>query len=187
MQGYKATGQHDSRYNPNKHKSFFISGNSQCLPIRRSIRHHHNSGTTAVILSHGATYLVKSKQRGASAHKAAAGNGQVHEKLTNKAEAIRRALAKLGNKSTPTEIQGFIKTNFGVEMTTPLISVYKHKLVKKKGKPARKPNEAGAVIQPTSQRAMHEAVSFKDMRTVREISNRLGPARMRALIALMAD
>jgi hypothetical protein len=130
--------------------------------------------------------MAKTKQRGASTHNPA-GNGQVQEKLTNKAEAIRRALAKLGNKAMPLEIQDFIKSNFGVEMTTPLISVYKHKLAKRKGKPARKPKETGAVIQLTPQRAMHEAVSFKDMRTVREISSRLGPARMRELVALMVD
>jgi hypothetical protein len=118
---------------------------------------------------------------------APAGNGQVHEKLTNKAEAIRRALAKLGNKAMPTEIQGFIKTHFGVEMTTKVISVYKSKLIKKKGKPGRKPKEVGAVSEPAPQRAMHEAVSFKDMRTVKEISDRLGPVRMRELVALMAD
>ena len=34
---------------------------------------------------------------------------------------------------------------------------------------------------------MHEAVSFKDMRTVKEIRNRLGPTWMRELVALMAD
>jgi hypothetical protein len=96
-------------------------------------------------------------------------------------------LAKLGKTAMPTEIQGFIKTNFGVVMTTKVISVYKSKLVKKKGKPGRKSKEAGAVIQPPPQRAMHEAVSFKDMRTVKELSNRLGPARMRELVALMAD
>ena len=131
--------------------------------------------------------MAKTKQRSASAHKAPAGNGEPLEKLTNKMEAIRRALAKLGKKAMPLEIQDFIKANFGVETTTTLISVYKHKLAKKKGKPGRKPKEAGAVIQPTPQRARHEAVSFKDMRTVREISSRLGPARMRELVALMAD
>ena len=116
-----------------------------------------------------------------------AGDGQPFEKLTNKAEAIRRALAKLGNKAMPTEIQGFIKTNFGVEMTTKVISVYKSKLAKKKGKPGRKPKEAGAVSEAAPQRVIHESISFKDFRTVKEIRNRLGPARMRELIALMGD
>ena len=131
--------------------------------------------------------MAKTKQTGASAHKAPAGNAQVQEMLTNKAEAVRRALAKLGNKAMPTEIQGFIKTNFGVEMTTKVISVYKSKLVKKKGKPGRKPKEAGAVGEAAPKPVAHGGVSFKDMRTVKEISHRLGPARMRELVGLMAD
>lgn len=130
------------------------------------------------------------KRRDASAHRAAAGNGRVKEKLTNKAEAVRRALAKLGNKSKPAQIQEFIKTNFDVEMTTQAISVYKSVLKRrsgKKSKPRRKPKAAGAVIESVPKPTIHNAVSFKDMRAVKEISNRLGHARMRELVALMAD
>ena len=126
------------------------------------------------------------KQTGASAQKARAGNGQVKEKLTNKAEAIRRALAKLGKIATPAEIQDFIKTNFGVEMTTPLISVYKSKLTKTKGKPGRKPKAVRATAE-TAPKSPEGGVTFKDMRTVKEIRNRLGPARMRELVAQVAD
>lgn len=130
------------------------------------------------------------KQTGTSTHKDQAGNGQAKEKLTNKAEAIRRALASLGNKAMPAEIQDFIKTNFGVEMTTPLISVYKSKLTKKKGKkgkPGRKPKVVGATAEAALNSAAHAGVTFKDLRTVKEISDRLGPARMRVLLELMAD
>jgi hypothetical protein len=118
---------------------------------------------------------------------APAGNGQVQEKLTNKAEAIRRALAKLGKKAMPLEIQDYIRVNFGVEMTTKVISVYKSKLVKKKGKPGRKPKEAGAVGEAAPKPVAHGGVTFKDMRTVKEISDRLGHARMRELVELVAD
>jgi hypothetical protein len=117
---------------------------------------------------------------------APAGDGHVKEQLTNKTEAVRRALAKLGNKAMPTAIRGFIKTNFGVEMTAQAISVYKYKLVKEKGKLGRKPKEDGWNGEPAPKPSMHEAVTFKDMRTVKEIRNRLGPARMRELVALMA-
>jgi hypothetical protein len=127
------------------------------------------------------------KTKATKQSEAPAGESQVEERLTNKAEAVRRALAKLGNKAMPAEIQGFIKTNFGVEMTTPMISVYKHKLVKKKGKPGRKPKEAGAVNEAAPKAVAHGDVTFKDMRTVKEISDRLGPARMRELVALVAD
>jgi hypothetical protein len=127
------------------------------------------------------------KQTGASGHKAPAGDGQVQEKLTNKAEAIRRALAKLGNRAMPAEIQGFIKTHFGVRMTTPLISVYKSKLTKKQGQPGRKPKLVGVTAETAPKPAAHGGVSFKDLRSVKEISDRLGAARMRELVALMAD
>ncbi len=130
------------------------------------------------------------KMTGTSTHEVPDGNGEMKEKLTNKAEAFRRALAQLGSKARPTEIQDFIKTNFDVEMTTSVISVYKSQLLKKIGKRAkagRKPEEAGAVIMLSSKPAIHEAVSFKDLRTLREISNRLGAARMRELVALMVD
>ena len=126
------------------------------------------------------------KQTGASAQKAPAGNGQVQEKLTNKAEAIRRALAKLGNKAMPAEIQSFIKSNFGVKMTTPLISVYKSKLTKTKGKPGRKP-KAVQVTAETAPKPPEGGVTFKDLRALKEITNRIGPARMRELVGLMTD
>jgi hypothetical protein len=126
----------------------------------------------------------ESSPRKVQAH---AGNGQVKEKLTNKAEAIRRALAKLGKKAMPGEIQDFIKTNFGVEMPTKVISVYKSKFTKKKGKPGRKPKVVGATAEATPKPAAQGGVTFKDLRTVKEISDRLGPARMRELVELMAD
>ncbi len=128
--------------------------------------------------------MAKTKATKQTAHQAPAGNGQVREKLTNKAEAIRRALAKLGKKAMPAEIQDFIRTNFGVEMTTTVISVYKSKL---KGKPGRKPKVEGATAEAAPQPAAHAGVTFKDMRTVKEISDRLGPARMKELVELMAD
>jgi hypothetical protein len=131
--------------------------------------------------------MAKTKQTGASARKATAGNGEPVEKLTNKTEAVRRALAKLGNKAMPAEIQEFIKTNFGVEMTTPMISVYKHKLGKKKGKPGRKPRVVGTTAEAAPKAVAHGDVTFKDMRLVKEMSDRLGPARMRELVALVAD
>jgi hypothetical protein len=126
------------------------------------------------------------KQTGASAQKARAGNGQVKEELTNKTEAIRRALAKLGNRAMPAQIQDFIKSNFGVEMTTKVISVYKSMLNKTKGKPGRKP-KAVQVTAETAPKPPEGGVTFKDLRALKEITNRIGPARMKELVGLMTD
>src|SRR5262245_20217200 len=103
-----------------------------CLHIRILQVYDDLSGKFSV---RGGAYMAKAK----ATKQAPAGNVQVEEKLTNKAEAMRRALTKLGKKALPAEIQDFVKTHFGVEMTTKVISVYKSKLVKKKGKPGRKP------------------------------------------------
>jgi hypothetical protein len=140
----------------------------------------------------GVGYVAKkkvAKQTDASANEADAGNGQVQEKLTNKAEAMRRALGKLGTQAKPAEIQEYIKTNFDVEMSTQMISTYKSIQIRKGGKVGkrgRKPKEIGAVVEPMNA-ALHDAVSFKDLRMLREIRNRLGHARMRELVAWMAD
>jgi hypothetical protein len=129
---------------------------------------------------------VRAKQADTSTPKEQAGNGQVKEKLTNKTEAVRRALAKLGKKAMPAAIQDFIKTHFGVEMTTKVISVYKSKLNKTKGKPGRKPKAVQATAEAVPQTA-EGGVTFKDLRALKEITNRLGPARMKELVELMTD
>jgi hypothetical protein len=129
------------------------------------------------------------EQTDVSTHEAAASNGQAKEKLTNKAEAIRRALPKLGIQAKPAEIQEYIKTNFDLEMSYQMISTYKSIEIRKggkKGKRGRKPKEAGSVTEPTKA-ASHDAVSLRDLRSLKEIRNRLGHARMRELVALMAD
>jgi hypothetical protein len=129
---------------------------------------------------------VRAKQADTSTPKQQAGNGQMRERLTNKTEAVRRALAILGRKALPAEIQDFIKSNFGVEMTTKVISVYKCNLAKTKGKLGRKPKAMQGTAAAMPQTA-EGGVTFKDLRAVKDITNRLGPARMKELVELMTD
>jgi len=113
-----------------------------------------------------------------------AGKGGAVEEVASKAEAVRRALAELGKRASPTEIQDFVRDRFGVEMTNKVISVYKSKLggkTSRRGKPGPKGVAEPAAPSPFS------GVRFKDLRTIKEIRNRLGPARMRELVELMAD
>jgi hypothetical protein len=130
---------------------------------------------------------AKAKQADTSTHTEQSGNGQLQERLTNKTEAVRHALAKLGKKAMPAEIQDFIKTNFGIELTTKVISVYKCNLARTKGKPGRKPKAVQGTAEAVPNPAAPAGVTFKDLRAVREITNRLGPARMRELVELMRD
>jgi hypothetical protein len=109
-------------------------------------------------------------------------NGQPVEKLTNKAEAVRRALAQLGKKATPTEIQSHIKDHFDVDMTTKVISVYKSKLSKKKRR-ARPKEWVGQAPAPLN---LPAAISLRDLRALKELKERLGPSRLRELLELVS-
>jgi hypothetical protein len=109
-------------------------------------------------------------------------NDQPVEKLSNKAEAIRRALAELGDKAMPTEIQEFIKARFEVEMTTKVISVYKSKLGKKKSKAGRK----RSVVQPLADGTIQDAISLRDLRSLKELKERHGSSRLQELLQLVS-
>jgi len=109
-------------------------------------------------------------------------NGQPDEKLTNKAEAVRRALAQLGKKATPTEIQVYIKQHFDVDMTTKVISVYKSKLSKRRRHPGRKAHAESASAPVT----LTEAISLRDLRALKELKDRHGLSRLRELLELVS-
>ncbi|HWG43614.1 MAG TPA: hypothetical protein VN688_12575 [Gemmataceae bacterium] len=104
------------------------------------------------------------------------------EKLTNKAEAVRRALGELGDDAMPTEIQQFIKARFDVEMTTKVISVYKSKRAKKKSKGDRK----SAVEQPLAEGNVQDAISLRDLRSLKELKERHGSSRLQELLQLVS-
>ncbi len=81
----------------------------------------------------------------------------------------------------PTEIQGYIKTCFDVEMTTKVISVYKSKLAKQSGRRGRKPS----VEHPEAPVGSLHAISLRDLRTLKDLKDRHGHARLRELLELV--
>jgi hypothetical protein len=111
-------------------------------------------------------------------------NGQAKEKLTNKTEAVHRALDELGPDAKPLEIQAFVKDRFGVEISTKVVSIYKVKLAKRgrrRGRPKGK-----AVTAAPAPRAGHGEVTLADLRALRELSDRVGPRRLRELLELLS-
>jgi hypothetical protein len=108
---------------------------------------------------------------------------------SNKMEAVRQAMESLGNDAQPTEIQSFVKEKFGQEMTANMVSSYKSSVRKKlglkgrrrkRGRP-RKGEGAPAVPATTS----HDAVAWKDLRTIRDMAGRLGKKGLRELVELL--
>ena len=63
------------------------------------------------------------------------------EKIT-KTEAVRRALAELGNDAMPVAIQGWVKDKLGVEMTAGHVSTTKGQLLRDAAKEKAAPTPA---------------------------------------------
>jgi hypothetical protein len=104
-----------------------------------------------------------------------------------KMEAVRQVLAEMGKDAKPAEMQPVIKERFGFDMSTDHISTYKGDILKKakaKGgkKPAAKPAPAPAAPAPVSRVA--GGLRFEDVQATKELVDRLGADRLRALIAL---
>jgi hypothetical protein len=114
--------------------------------------------------------------------------GPAKEKLSNKMEGMRRALAQLGKKAGTAEIQEYLRDNFGIKMSTKMISSYKSFLAKRKrkgrGKPGRKPKAASSGPAAPVVAAGGD-VALKDIRTLKELADRMGPRQFRELIGLI--
>src|SRR6267142_438017 len=130
-----------------------------------------------------------------------------HKPLT-KLDAVRRALAELGRDAKPTQIQGFVKERFGVEMTTDHISTSKGDILRK----ARKQTKSSAprpVVQPSAARKpaggnknatgpkstvapvavsnrMSGGIPLDDILKVKDLVVRLGEEQLRVLINAFA-
>jgi hypothetical protein len=114
----------------------------------------------------------------------------VSDPKKNKMEAVRRAMDALTYDASPSEIQTYIKDNFDVDMNANMISSYKSTLRsragmggrrKKRGRP-KKLSVAASAAAPVS---FHDAVLWKDLRTIKDIAGRLGKKGLRDLVELL--
>jgi hypothetical protein len=104
-------------------------------------------------------------------------------------EAVRRAMESLGYDASPVEIQKYVKDNFGQEMHTNMVSSYKSTLRNKAGMKSRRrkkrgrPRKEGAAVANTP--SYHDAVPWKDLRTIKDIAGRIGKRGLRELVELL--
>jgi hypothetical protein len=125
----------------------------------------------------------------------------------SKQEAVRRALEAMGRDATPSQMQPYIKDNFGIEMSTDHISTSKGIILRKKkagqGKGAKRPvaqeaaTEGGvkegagrkALIQqkPAAARVGKEAgIPLEDILYIKGLVGRFGPDQLHTLIDAFA-
>jgi hypothetical protein len=113
----------------------------------------------------------------------------------NKMEAVKRALAKLGDDAPPLDIQAYVKRYYKIDMTTDHVSNYKGKILrekaggdkaKAKGKPAAKAPAAKPTASPAAASAGTRGISLKDIEAVKGLVGRVGPDQLRSLVDLLA-
>src|SRR5262245_58867457 len=124
------------------------------------------------------------------------GRGHMAEPKISKLEAVRRAMAELGNKAKRGDIQAFIKEKFGSEMSPDHISTSKGEILRK-ARQARKPaakaarKEETARPQPQAAPAPPPAVwggfGLEDLAAVKALLEKAGAERMRGLIELLSS
>ena len=112
---------------------------------------------------------------------------------TNKMEAVRRAMDSLGYDGSPLEIQKFVKENFEVDMSANMISSYKSTLRnkaglgserKKRGRP-KKTDGVPMVEAKPHVVTFHDAVPWKDLRSIKDIAARIGKKSLRELVEFL--
>jgi hypothetical protein len=119
----------------------------------------------------------------------------------SKQEAVRRALAHFGNDAKPAQMQGWIKSEFGIEMGADHISTAKGEILRKAGvkrkrgkkKPGRpKAGKPSAAVTVTSApvaapaRAKAGGIALDDILSVKALLGRVGPDQLHKLIDALA-
>src|ERR1039457_321553 len=102
-------------------------------------------------------------------------NGQT-DKPISKMEAVRRTLTELGQDAKPLAIQSHVKSKFGLDMDTSVISAYKTtlKAVKKPAKAATAPaDKAPKAPAPKTD----SGISMDDILAFKGLTDRIGADR----------
>jgi len=108
----------------------------------------------------------------------------------SKMEAVRRAMDSQGYEASPLEIQQFVKDNFGHDMTANMVSSYKSSIrreagLKGKRKKRGRPRKDGVTTAAPATTSFHDAVPWKDIRTIKDIAGRIGKKGLRELVELL--
>jgi hypothetical protein len=109
---------------------------------------------------------------------------QSNGKVLSKTDAVRRALAEMGNDAMPLQMKDYIRRQMGVDMSTDHISNYKSKLLRAgnaKKKPGPKPKTAPAAVRTTTP----GGISIDDVRAVKELADRIGSDKVRQLVEVL--
>jgi hypothetical protein len=108
--------------------------------------------------------------------------GQAKGTGISKMDAIRQSLDKLGDDAMPLQIKDHLKSKFGIDTDTTLISTYKSTILreKKSKKPLGRHPRGKAAASST------EAVTMEDIKVLKELTDRLGVDQVGELAEVLA-
>jgi hypothetical protein len=108
----------------------------------------------------------------------------------NKMQLVKEVLDSSGKSTMPMDIQKAIKDRHGIEMSTSLISNYKHHLLGKggkgKGKRGRKPGQKSAAPSSGAGRNGTGGISLQDIEAVKKLVDQIGAEKVRQLAQVLA-
>lgn len=107
-----------------------------------------------------------------------------------KQEAVRRALTELGRDAKPSQIKGWVKDTFGIEMGTDHISTAKGQILreaggKRKVAAATQPSAAQNSAEPRQQ-GRANAINLDDIAAVKGLVGRIGSDSLKKLVDVLA-
>ena len=114
----------------------------------------------------------------------------------NKMDLVRQAIKDLGGEATPKDLQDFLRDRFDVEMDKRVLSSYKTLILKKaagQSSVIQQPVIQKPAVEPTSsaptavrkEEPINGGISVEDIRDVKELADRLGPNKLRALVDVL--
>ena len=106
-----------------------------------------------------------------------------------KQDAVRQALSELGDDAMPTQIKGFVKERFDIEMTTDHISTAKGQILRAASGKGKSVSSKPAPVQPAAVAKSgggKSAIPLADILCVKDLVVRLGAEPLRTLIDAFA-
>jgi hypothetical protein len=108
----------------------------------------------------------------------------------NKRQAVREALEGMGMDASPAAIQSHLREKLGLDLSTNMISSYKSQIRSQAGLRStrrRRGRPRGMGGAQSSGRMATEGITLKDLRTLKEIADRLGVNRLRDLFDILCQ
>jgi hypothetical protein len=128
--------------------------------------------------------MARPKKQADAAKSEAGTNGQGGVRV-NKMELVRKALKKLGGGAKPKRIQGYLQKRYGLEMSNDMVAKYKSSILKKAAGQSRVTPPPEVAPRPAKAKAANGGVRVEDVRAVKELADKIGAEKVRAVMDVL--